>query len=158
MESIEQLIQPHPAEGEVEAAEARGEYETALAFAGLQLRARALRDEAWTNYQNQAHLETVVREIVERHTRHFNLETLAALSKEARQLGTETTTRFALWSDLSRFASANGREDLTSEQAGRGLAAVACMEQEHADELLKQQGRQCESRANRAEIEKEVNA
>lgn len=163
MESIEDLVKVRPEENEAamaqsEATAAGVEYSQALAFAGLQLRARALEGAAWNAYMTQANLERTVRAIVDRHEIRLDAETRIAFYEEMQQLGAQTMTRFTLWRDVSALAMADARDTLTPEKAAQGLAAVAWLEQANADELLKRQNKAEESSAFHAEIEMEVNA
>lgn len=163
MERIEDLVKVRSEESEIavalyEAAAAGVEYSQALAFAGLQLRARALEGAAWNAYITQANLERTVRAIVDRHEIRLDAETRVAFYEEMQQLGAETMTRFTLWRDVSALAMADGRDALTPEKAAQGLAAVAWLEDANADEFLKRQNKGKESGACHAELEKEVSA
>ena len=169
MERMEDLLKVRPEEreaaaAEYEAAAVGAEYSQALAFAGLQLRARALEGAAWSAYSLQVGIERAVRAFVDRHESGCPMETRLAMYDDLEQLGTETMTRFTLWRDVEALAWADGRERLTPEKAAQGLAAVAWLEQANADTLLNRQNTAREGRANEgraeecAKIEKEVSA
>lgn len=160
METIAELVQMHPEEGHggfdaALAHEAKVEYEAALEFAGLQVRARALTTEAWNAYMREADKTQVLDDLLDNCGAKMCSDSRAVVAEELGRLSKVRHLAFKTWSELSAIANAEGRAALSLEQVQAGIAALVRLEQNKADDLLKAQAYTRRSRKAREEVKRE---